>query len=61
MEYRTLGRSGLQVSVFSFGAMTFGDGSGVYASVGDTRGEEARRQIAMCLDAGVSLPAPAGV
>lgn len=55
MEYRLLGRSGLFVSTFSFGAMTFGDGSGVYANVGDTRGEEARRQIDMCLDAGVNL------
>ncbi|MGE3693424.1 MAG: aldo/keto reductase, partial [Novosphingobium sp.] len=55
MEYRRLGRSGLKVSVFSFGAMTFGDGSGTYAVVGDTRGKEADRQIGMCLDAGVNL------
>ncbi|MCB1123300.1 MAG: aldo/keto reductase [Verrucomicrobiae bacterium] len=55
MEYRNLGRSGLKVSVFSFGAMTFGDGSGIFASVGDTRGEDARLQIDMCLDAGVNL------
>ena len=55
MEYRALGRSGLQVSVYSFGAMTFGDGSGVYSVVGDTRGKDARRQIDMCLDAGVNL------
>ena len=34
MEYRLLGRSGLEVSVFSFGAMTFGDGSGQFAVVG---------------------------
>lgn len=55
MEYRLLGRSGLQVSVFSFGAMTFGDGSGVYSTVGDTRGTDASRQIDLCLDAGVNL------
>ncbi len=55
MEYRPLGRSGLIVSVFSFGAMTFGDGSGTYAAVGDTRGADAERQIALCLDAGVNL------
>jgi aryl-alcohol dehydrogenase-like predicted oxidoreductase len=55
MEYRLLGRSGLKVSAFSFGAMTFGDGSGIFATVGDTRGEEARRQIDMCLDAGINL------
>jgi aryl-alcohol dehydrogenase-like predicted oxidoreductase len=55
MEYRFLGNSGLHVSVYSFGAMTFGDGSGTFAMVGDTRGKEARRQIDMCIDAGVNL------
>ncbi|MBW8753677.1 MAG: aldo/keto reductase [Sphingomonadales bacterium] len=55
MEYRALGRSGLQVSVFSFGAMTFGDGTGTFATVGDTRGADAERQIALCLEAGVNL------
>lgn len=54
MEYRLLGRSGLKVSVFSFGAMTFG-GVGVFATVGTTRGADAKRQIDMCLDAGVNL------
>ena len=54
MEYRLLGRSGLKVSVFSFGAMTFG-GSGNFASVGNTQLEDAGRQIDMCLDAGVNL------
>lgn len=54
MEYRLLGRSGLKVSVFSFGAMTFG-GSGMFATVGTTRGADARRQIDMCLEAGVNL------
>jgi len=54
MEYRLLGRSGLKVSVFSFGAMTFG-GSGMFASVGKTKSAEARRQIDLCLEAGVNL------
>jgi aryl-alcohol dehydrogenase-like predicted oxidoreductase len=54
MEYRNLGRSGLKVSAFSFGAMTFG-GSGGFSSIGATRAEEARRQIDMCLEAGVNL------
>ena len=54
MEYRLLGRSGLKVSAFSFGAMTFG-GSGMFAPMGSTRGAEARRQIDMCLEAGVNL------
>ncbi len=55
MEYRLLGRSGLKVSAFSFGAMTFGDGSGIYKTVGNTKGEDARAQIARCLDMGVNL------
>jgi hypothetical protein len=54
MQYRLLGRSGLKVSVFSLGAMTFG-GSGMFATMGSTRGAEARRQIDMCLEAGVNL------
>lgn len=54
MEYRLLGRSGLKVSAFSFGAMTFG-GSGMFANIGDTKAADARRQIDMCLDAGVNL------
>jgi aryl-alcohol dehydrogenase-like predicted oxidoreductase len=54
MEYRQLGRSGLKVSVFSFGAMTFG-GAGTYAVIGETQVEEAKRQIDMCVDAGVNL------
>ena len=54
MEYRFLGRSGLKVSVFSFGAMSFG-GAGSFGTVGDTKGADAKRQIDMCLDAGVNL------
>jgi aryl-alcohol dehydrogenase-like predicted oxidoreductase len=54
MEYRLLGRSGLKVSVFSFGAMTFG-GSGMFASVGNTQSADAKSQIDICLEAGVNL------
>jgi aryl-alcohol dehydrogenase-like predicted oxidoreductase len=54
MEYRLLGRSGLKVSAFSFGTMTFG-GSGMFAGMGETRAEAAKRQVDLCLDAGVSL------
>src|SRR4051794_11720162 len=60
MEYRLLGRSGLKVSTFAFGAMTFG-GAGMFASVGETKGDAARSQIDMCLDAGVNLFDPADV
>jgi len=55
MEKRFLGRSGLQVSKLCFGTMTFGDGVGFFAGVGDTRGDIARRHIDLCLEAGVNL------
>jgi aryl-alcohol dehydrogenase-like predicted oxidoreductase len=54
MEYRHLGRSGVKVSAFSFGAMTFG-GAGRFSTIGSTKGAEAARQVDMCLDAGVNL------
>jgi aryl-alcohol dehydrogenase-like predicted oxidoreductase len=54
MEYRSLGRSGLRVSVLTMGTMTFG-GTGGFAAVGSTDVEEARRQVDQCLEAGVNL------
>ncbi|MCK2218493.1 aldo/keto reductase [Actinomadura sp. ATCC 31491] len=54
MEYRELGRSGLRVSALTMGTMSFG-GKGKFAYVGSTGVEEARRQIDMCMDAGVNL------
>jgi aryl-alcohol dehydrogenase-like predicted oxidoreductase len=54
MEYRVLGRTGLLVSTFSFGAMTFG-GTGKFETYGQVRGAEARRLIDMTLEAGVNL------
>ncbi|MBO0867333.1 MAG: aldo/keto reductase [Micromonosporaceae bacterium] len=54
MEYRTLGRSGLKVSVLTMGTMSFG-GRGGFANVGSTGVDEARRQIDACLAAGVNL------
>ena len=54
MEYRQLGRSGLRVSTLTMGTATFG-GSGALAVWGDTDVAGARRQIDMCLDAGVNL------
>ena len=54
MEYRALGQSGLRVSVLTMGTMTFG-GSGPFKNVGSTDVQEARRQVDMCLDAGVNL------
>jgi len=54
MEYRTLGKSGLRVSVLTMGTMTFG-GRGGFAQVGSTDVDQARRQVDMCRDAGINL------
>lgn len=55
MERRFLGRSGLEVSVLSFGLMTFGEGPGTFGAIGSTRGGEAARQVAIAMDAGINL------
>jgi aryl-alcohol dehydrogenase-like predicted oxidoreductase len=60
MEYRQLGRSGLRVSVLTFGTMTFG-ARGAFTKTGNTDLAGARRQIDMCLDAGVNLADTANV
>jgi aryl-alcohol dehydrogenase-like predicted oxidoreductase len=54
MEQRQLGAGGLRVSALTLGTMTFG-GKGNFANVGETGVEGARRQIDMCLEAGVTL------
>ena len=54
MRYRQLGRSGLKVSALSFGTMTFG-GRGDFAYAGNTGVDGARRQVELCLEAGVNL------
>jgi len=54
MEYRQLGRSGLRISALTLGTMTFG-GAGGFSAVGATGVDGARRQVHMCLDAGVNL------
>jgi aryl-alcohol dehydrogenase-like predicted oxidoreductase len=54
MDYRQLGRSGLRISALTLGTMTFG-GQGDFKAVGDTDVAGARRQIDMCVDAGVNL------
>jgi aryl-alcohol dehydrogenase-like predicted oxidoreductase len=53
MEYRSLGRSGLKISTISMGTMTFGRPKD--SPVGSVDVAEARRQIELCLDAGVNL------
>ncbi len=54
MKYRTLGRSGLKVSVLTMGTFTFG-GKGDFAMVGQQNVEEARTLIDVCLAGGVNL------
>jgi aryl-alcohol dehydrogenase-like predicted oxidoreductase len=54
MEYRQLGSSGLRVSAFALGTMTFG-GRGNFAAVGSTDVAAATRQVDLCLDRGVNL------
>jgi aryl-alcohol dehydrogenase-like predicted oxidoreductase len=54
MEYRQLGQSGLMVSVLSLGTMTFG-GRTICSKVGATDVDGARRQVDLCLEAGVNL------
>src|ERR1700759_4307122 len=54
MEYRQLGTSGLEVSALALGTMTFG-GRGKHGDTGSTDVTGARRQLDLCLDAGVNL------
>jgi aryl-alcohol dehydrogenase-like predicted oxidoreductase len=54
MDYRPLGTSGLHISALTLGTMTFG-GEGSFKNVGATDVAGAKRQIDMCLDAGVNL------
>src|SRR5271168_4769206 len=55
MEYRILGGSGLKVSSLSFGAGTFGGGTEFFKAWGSTAGEEAKKIVGICLDAGINL------
>lgn len=48
MQYRTLGRTGVQVSSFSLGAMNFG-------RIGGTSQEEVTSLVAAALDGGINL------
>lgn len=54
MKYRTLGRTGLKVSVLTMGTFTFG-GRGDFAMVGNQGVSEARRLVDLCIDHGVNL------
>lgn len=51
-EYRTLGRSGLKVSPFCFGTMTFGDSQW---KLGGVEQNTANRMVDICLNAGINF------
>jgi aryl-alcohol dehydrogenase-like predicted oxidoreductase len=55
MQYTRLGNSGLIVSRFAFGAMTFGQGSGALASVSKTDQDEANALVQRALDEGINF------
>lgn len=53
MDGRALGRSGLRVSTLTLGTTGFG-GQGPFRSVGGLGVEDCRRQLDLCVDAGVN-------
>lgn len=54
MEYTFLGNSGLQVPRLCFGTMTFG-GSHGFETLGNVPPDEAKRQVDICMDAGLNF------
>lgn len=54
MEYRQLGRSGLRISALTMGTMTFG-GRGNFAKTGNVDLTGAKRQIDLCIEAGITM------
>jgi aryl-alcohol dehydrogenase-like predicted oxidoreductase len=55
VEYRRLGDSGLMVPVLGFGTATFGGGNEFFRAWGTTDVGQARRLVAMCIDAGAAF------
>jgi len=55
MDYRQLGHSGLKVPALSFGTGTFGGGNEFFRAWGQTDVDEAKRLVAICLEAGSNL------
>jgi aryl-alcohol dehydrogenase-like predicted oxidoreductase len=53
MEYLYLGNSGLRVSKFVFGTVTFSGANG-FDATGHVVGAEARRHVETCIDAGIN-------
>jgi aryl-alcohol dehydrogenase-like predicted oxidoreductase len=55
MEFRQLGRSGLNVPLLSLGTGTFGGGNDFFKAWGSTGVDEATRLVDICLEAGLNL------
>jgi aryl-alcohol dehydrogenase-like predicted oxidoreductase len=55
MEFRQLGRSGLQVPELCFGTGTFGGGNEFFRAWGETDVAEATRLIDLCVESGVNF------
>jgi aryl-alcohol dehydrogenase-like predicted oxidoreductase len=55
MEYRTLGNTGLLVSRLCLGAMTFGEGQGIYEFIGAVNRKEADDWVRAAIDGGINF------
>jgi aryl-alcohol dehydrogenase-like predicted oxidoreductase len=55
MQYVRFGRSGLRVSRYTLGAMTFGSGEGIWSSIAGLPVDDAKRIISVALDKGINL------
>ncbi len=55
MRYNRLGNTGLFVSEFCFGTMTFGGGEGIWGMIGDLQQQAAEQLIGQALEAGINF------
>lgn len=55
MNYRALGRTGLQVSELCLGTMTFHGGSGMWQAIGKVQQEDATKLVKAAFDAGINF------